>query len=77
MFVTNLSPQRSRGIRNPSDIDRILKLEKALIKIEKWFEEFPKTGKFDSEGHEYSYGACYGSNGERDYMRNIAREALL
>jgi hypothetical protein len=23
-----------------------------------------------------SYSACFGSNGERDYMRSVAREAL-
>jgi hypothetical protein len=50
----------------------------ALRRIEKWFGEFPETGKFwdDAEERPMSYGACYGSNGERDYMRGIAREAL-
>lgn len=49
----------------------------ALIRIEKWFGEFPRTGKYwEKDGEEMSYSACYGSSGERDYMRNIAMEAL-
>jgi hypothetical protein len=54
----------------------------ALVRIEKWFGEFPPTGQFwvNEDGtpsrREVSYGACYGSNGERDYMRQIAREAI-
>jgi hypothetical protein len=61
-----------------TNVSRTRKLELALIRIEKWFGEFPETGKFfdDAKERPVSYGACYGSNGEREYMRGIAREAL-
>jgi len=54
------------------------KLRAALQRIEKWFGEFPETGKYwDSQClRPMSYLACYGSNGERDFMREIARKAL-
>lgn len=54
----------------------------ALTKIEKWFGEFPPTGEFwpKTDGtisdRPMSYGACFGSNGERDYMRSVARAPL-
>jgi hypothetical protein len=62
---------------------KVERLTEALRSIEAW--KFPPTGKFwpntdgsntDSE-RTMSYGACYGSNGERDYMRSIARAALV
>lgn len=58
------------------------RLRAALTRIEKWFGEFPETGKFwdNADGsisdRPMNYGAYYGSNGERDYMRAIARKAL-
>ncbi len=57
-------------------------LRGALRRIEKWYGEFPDTGKFweNTDGtisdRPMSYGACNGSNGERDYMRGIARKVL-
>lgn len=50
----------------------------ALQRIERWFGEFPETGKFwDAANTEtMSYAACFGSNGERDFMRAVARDAL-
>ncbi|RWN55873.1 MAG: hypothetical protein EOR99_35060 [Mesorhizobium sp.] len=54
----------------------------ALTKIEKWVGEFPATGKFweNADGtmsdRPRSYGAQFGSNGERDFMRSVARDAL-
>ena len=53
-------------------------LKKALRRIEKWFDEFPPTGRYwdHDETDEMSYTAAYGSNGERDYMMGIASEAL-
>jgi hypothetical protein len=58
---------------------RVKKLESALTRIEKWFGEFPETGEFwdEEKTRPISYAANYGTNGERDYIRNIAREALL
>jgi len=56
--------------------DRVKVLEDALGRIEKWHGEFPKTGRQWNDGTEMSYAAAYGTNGERDYMREIARLAL-
>ena len=62
-------------------LERIKKLEEgdakmiaALTRIEKWIGEFPEVGMRD--GKIGSYGYAYGSNGERDYMRAVARKAL-
>ena len=59
--------------------ERIKELEAALGRIAKWFGEFPPTGRTwndNGQGEEISYFACYGSNGERDYMRQVAASAL-
>lgn len=48
---------------------------KALETIEAW-SDFPETGKTWNDGTAMVYGVCYGSNGERDYMRGIAKKAL-
>ena len=50
-------------------------LEDALEKIVRWVE-FPKTGDYWDDGEPVSYGAAFGSNGERDYMRSVASDAL-
>jgi hypothetical protein len=58
--------------------EKVDRMQAALERIERWFGEFPETGQFwdDDKRRPMSYGACYGSNGERDFMRQIAREAL-
>ncbi len=48
----------------------------ALTRIAKWFGEFPGTGKYHADGVPMSFSYCYGSNGERDFMRGIAQDAL-
>lgn len=60
-------------------VKRSSRMELALSRIRTWFGEFPRTKQFDTfgDGHELSYGYCYGSNGERDYMRGIANDALV
>lgn len=55
-------------------LDRVEKLEGALLRIEKW--EMPSTGQVWDDGSPVSYGVRYGSNGERDYIKSIATEAL-
>ena len=58
---------------------REAKLREALEKIERWHGEFPSAPDYkDGQGrmHRQSYGAANGSNGERDYMRQLARAAL-
>jgi hypothetical protein len=57
-------------------VERELILRGALERIERWFGEFPQTGQTWNDGSEMSYAACFGSNGERDFMRDIARAAL-
>lgn len=56
--------------------DGVDTVRKALERIAKWFGEFPETGRTWPDGSPMSYSAAHGSNGERDYMRGIAREAL-
>lgn len=51
-------------------------LVEALEQIERW-DGFPSTGKtWEGSGEPVSYGAAFGSNGERDFMREVARKAL-
>ncbi|MEZ2744304.1 hypothetical protein ACBQ16_03785 [Halopseudomonas bauzanensis] len=51
-------------------------LTEALRQIERW-DGFPSTGKtWPESGEPVSYGAAFGSNGERDFMRNLARKAV-
>ena len=57
-------------------LEKIAVLVAALEKIERWFGEFPPTGQTWDDGTPMSYAAAYGSNGERDYMRGVARAAL-
>ena len=52
------------------------KLAEALARIERWVGEFPDTGEYWDDGSPVSYGAAYGSNGQRDFMRGLARAAL-
>lgn len=49
-------------------------LVEALERIERWHGEFPSVERED--GTHVSYGWAFGSNGQRDFMRNIARAAL-
>ncbi|HYF35140.1 MAG TPA: Lar family restriction alleviation protein [Prosthecobacter sp.] len=51
------------------------RLREALQRIERWFGEFPMVDD-PRGGKPVSYGVAYGSNGERDFMRAIARAAL-
>jgi len=50
----------------------------ALARIMRWHGEFPETGEFfdEEKTRKMSYSACFGSNGERDYMRAIAKTAV-
>ena len=59
-------------------LERIEELEKALAKIERWHGEFPDSGCYYDEHRTrpMSYGAAFGSSGERDFMREVARKAL-
>lgn len=51
-------------------------LVEALEQIQRW-DGFPPTGKtWEGSGEPVSFSVCYGSNGERDFMRNVANKAL-
>lgn len=69
----------NRALAAEGERDR---LRKALERIERWFGEFPPSGRKErlpngvELDNELSYGAAFGSNGERDYMRGVARSAL-
>lgn len=54
----------------------IEELREALAKVVEW--KMPETGEFwdDEKTRPMSYGAAYGSNGERDYIRSLASQAL-
>ena len=56
--------------------EEIKLLRATLGKIERW--EMPQTGRFwdEEKMHPMRYSECYGSNGERDYVRRIAEAAL-
>ena len=64
------------GRETKRKLDAFAEMKEALEKVERWFGEFPDTGRKWDDGAPMSYSAVYGSNGERDYMRRIARAAL-
>jgi hypothetical protein len=49
---------------------------KVLERIAKWHDEFPPTDRYWKDGTKMSYGAAFGSNGERDFMRQLALEIV-
>jgi hypothetical protein len=58
-------------------VDRVKRLEDALHTIARWDREtFPRVPDRQNSGQTISYGLAYGSNGERDFMRNVALNAL-
>jgi hypothetical protein len=52
------------------------RLREALTKVRNW--ELPSTGKFwdKEETQPMSYEAAYGTNGSRDYFKQITESAL-
>ena len=65
-------------MRQNDSVDENQRLRSVLERIKRWHGEFPPTGQIwpDGSGEMMSYAACYGSNGERDFMRKIASDAL-
>lgn len=53
-----------------------LTLRNALERIARWHGEFPRVPDRQSESGTISYSMAYGSNGERDFMRQVALDAL-
>ena len=56
-------------------IQKIKYLESTLQIIVDW-KDFPETNTYYNNGTQMSYRSCFGSDGERDYIRNIAKLAL-
>lgn len=54
----------------------IERLRAALQRVARWHGEFPDSCRQWPDGQPMSYAAAFGSNGERDYMRQIALNAL-
>jgi|GEM_PF-6186326 len=58
-------------------LEKMRRMEVALRTIEAWdARTFPRVPDRQNPGQTISYGFAYGSMGERDYMRGVAREAL-
>ena len=57
-------------------LKRVQLLESALYRIAKWHCEFPPSMRKDEYGNVMTFGEAFGSNGERDFMRNIAQDAI-
>jgi hypothetical protein len=58
-------------------LERMRKMEETLRTIARWDREtFPRVPDPANPQLTTSYGFAYGSNGERDYMRQIALDAL-
>ncbi len=72
ILVSNYADAEQQ-IRDLEEMVRVKDL--TLQKIARWHGEFPPTGEYHDDSHPKSYGYCYGSNGERDFMRHVARNA--
>lgn len=55
--------------------DEIERLLAVLVRIVNW--EMPESGRTWDDGTPMSYGAAFGSNGERDFIRRVAENAFL
>lgn len=85
-FIANMTGTSDEDKANAAFIVKAVNSHDALVsaleRIERWFGEFPETGQFwpNPDGSDsdrpMSYSAAYGSNGERDFMREVARVAL-
>lgn len=71
---------KARALTAEAELSRVKaegeRMRGALERIERWFGEFPKTSRKWEDGTPMSYATLFGSNGERDFMRGIARAAL-
>lgn len=56
--------------------EQVGRLGDGLEKIAVWFDQFPPSGQTWPDGTPMSYGAAFGSNGERDFMRKLAGDTL-
>lgn len=73
--VPDDTPVRVAGIIATKDAT-IARLRAALERVAQWHGEFPETGEVWPDGTPVSYRAQHGYDGERDFMRAVARAAL-
>lgn len=59
-----------------TNLNEIMMIE-VLTKIANW--ELPETGKFwdEEKTRPMSYGSCYGSKGEKEYIQKLAKDILF
>lgn len=74
--VTALQRAREAESENARLREQVGRLRLGLEKIEIWFEQFPPSGSTWPDGTPMSYGAAFGSNGERDFIRKLAGDTL-
>ena len=78
--VANTSPKSDTSggcVVSDNLLREIDRLEAALLQIADW--QFPDSGQYWDEPENtrpMQWGAAFGSNGERDFMRNVAAAAL-
>ena len=65
---------RERTLDNKNLRAKAARLEKALQQVADW--KMPECNKTWDDGSPMSYSAAFGSSGERDYIRGIAKTAL-
>lgn len=75
-LIERLSANAERYLLTPIDAQKVLLAFVTLRKISDW--QMPETGEFwnDDPQKPMSYAACWGSNGERDYVKGIAQAAI-
>lgn len=62
--------------RQLKSTDPVVALVDALEQIERW-DGFPSTNEtWEGSGKPVSYSTAFGSNGERDFMKGVAKAAL-
>ena len=72
-IIQYASRLHSRYQQSESDVTTLVE---ALEQIKHW-DGFPSTNEtWEGSGKPVSYSAAFGSNGERDFMRGVAKAAL-
>lgn len=74
LLAEPLTPAEAGAIQAVAEVEQ---LRRALTVVAEWKPEtFPRVPDRDDPTKTYSYSFAYGSNGERDFMRDVAQKAL-